>query len=100
MIDDRLINEVTQEDDRTKIYKIDASGRKITAISGLRAYERLRCLVLDFNLISTIDGLNALADLRELHLEGNSLSKISQLEGNKALQVLNLKRNCIEVATK
>jgi len=37
-------------------------------IASLKQYEKLRCLMLNFNSIEVIENLRNLNDLRELHL--------------------------------
>lgn len=47
--------------------------------SSIKKFNRLRCLLLDFNYIEKIENLNPLFDLRELHLDGNFITKIEGL---------------------
>jgi hypothetical protein len=35
---------------------------------GLKEYDKLRCLILSYNLIDKMENLQQLGDLRELHL--------------------------------
>lgn len=81
------------------MYKVELTNRSIVQISGLKEYDKVRCLILSYNLIERIENLQYLGDLRELHLENNNLCKIANLESNKNLQVVNLANNRLEVVS-
>ena len=64
MISEELVKQVTGEEDNNRVYKLDLSVRGIATINNLKAFEKLRCIVLDFNRISVIENLSSLTDLR------------------------------------
>jgi Leucine-rich repeat (LRR) protein len=79
------------------LYKLNCTSRNIGEVeASIKKYNRLRCLILDFNYLERVSSLGSLFDLRELHIEGNMIAKIEGLETCKNLTVLNLAANRIE----
>ena len=97
MMNRQMIIEAAGEDDPARIYKLQLTNRSFKAISGLKEFDKLRCLILGYNLIEKIENIGCLSDLRELNLENNSLEKMGGMEAHKLMQVLNLANNRIEV---
>ncbi len=69
----KSILEGAGEDDPVRVYKTDLSNRSIREIVLVKEFEKMRCLVLSYNLITRIENLQCFPDLRELHIESNGL---------------------------
>lgn len=80
----------TSEDTR-----VDASGKSVSDLSPVEAFDSLKTLLLNDNSISDLSPLSALTGLQELQLSGNSISDIGALENHTKLKTLNLMKNNI-----
>jgi hypothetical protein len=53
-MDKRSILEASGEEEPSRVYKVDLSNRNIREIGLVREFERLRCLILSYNMINQI----------------------------------------------
>ena len=64
MISEELVRSAAGEEENSKVYKVDLNNKAITRISGLKPFNKLRCLQLNFNRIRCIENLENVPDLR------------------------------------
>ena len=60
----RVILDATGEEEPSRVYKIDLVNRNINEIVPIKEFDKLRCLILSYNLIDRIENLQCYADLR------------------------------------
>lgn len=89
-IKDNLQSEELTEDVLNNLVNLDASGRSIKDISGLKIIPNLEVLNLDNNQIKDVTPISLnLSNLKELSIENNAISDISSLSNIQTLHASN-----------
>jgi Leucine-rich repeat/Leucine Rich repeats (2 copies) len=94
-ITQRVITNVSRENELEKIVYLNLFNNRIKKIENLAGLVNLQTLILSFNEIDEINGLQKNAALKKLDLNHNFVKVIQNLESLKALTTLDLRYNWI-----